>query len=215
MNQLYGRMDSDFTAQTHGYLSAADTQNRGIGTGGYTAGNYTIRADNAFLLPQYKTALGAATNTFTMGKVFTEFPRGETVSYSKQLFANAGLQGSLGEYKWDVSLIKSNGSIEIRQNRVIDQGRFFASMDSVLSNGVPVCRASLTNPVYAGCVPLNAFCQNSASQAAYNYFLAPQRYETKIGNEDVAASINGSLFNTWAGPVNAALSAEWRKLRYE
>jgi outer membrane receptor protein involved in Fe transport len=215
MNQLYGRLDFDFSDDLHANLSVSDTLNRGIGTGGYTAGNYTIRADNAFLLQQYRTALGAATNTFTLGKVFTEIPRGESETHSRQLFINAGLQGSLGHYKWDVALANSNGSINVRQNRVIDQGRFFAALDSVVSNGVPVCRASLTNAAYAGCVPLNPFGQNAGSQAAVDYFMTRKSYETKIGMDDFSASITGALFDGWAGPVSAALSTEWRKLKYE
>jgi iron complex outermembrane recepter protein len=215
MNQIYGRFDFDFTDDLHGYLSAADTLNRGIGRGnGYTSGNYAIRTDNAFLLPQYRTALGTATQ-FTLGKMFTEIPRQQTETHSRQLFVNAGLQGSLGDYKWDLALTKSNGSIDVRQNKAIDQGRFFAALDSVVSNGVPVCRASLTNAAYAGCVPLNPFGQNAGSQAAIDYFIHPVGYETKIGMEDVAASITGAPFSTWAGPVNTALSGEWRKLRYE
>ena len=85
----------------------------------------------------------------------------------------------------------------------------------MISNGVPVCRASLTNPLYAGCVPLNIFGVNSESPEAINYFIRRLEWGTDIGMQDVAASITGAPFSTWAGPVNAALSAEWRKVAYE
>jgi outer membrane receptor protein involved in Fe transport len=218
MNQIYGRFDFDFSDTLHGNFDVAETMNRGVGTGGYTANNYTIRQDNAFLLPQYRTALGAnPATTFTLGKVFTEIPRGNPETHSRQLLINAGLRGSLGAYSWDVNLAKSKGSFNVRQNVAIDQGRFFAALDSVVPAGTttPVCRASLTNPNYAGCVPLNPFGQNAGSAASIAYFLTQKSFETKIGSEDLSASITGSPFNSWAGPVNAALSGEWRKLRYE
>jgi outer membrane receptor protein involved in Fe transport len=222
MNQVYGRMDFDFTSDLHGFVDVADTLNRGVGTGGYTSNNYTLSRDNAFLLPQYRNALGTTTS-FSLGKFFTEIPRGNPETHSRQLAINSGLQGSLGSYKWDVGLSHSDGAINVRQNVTIDQGRFFAALDSVPSGGwvnglpvgVPVCRASLTNSNYAGCVPLDPFGQNAGSQAAVNYFLTQKSWETKIGMDDLSGSIAGSPFSSWAGPVNAAVSTELRKLRYE
>jgi iron complex outermembrane recepter protein len=216
MNQFFGRFDFDFTDDLHGYLTVANTANHSVATGNYvTNSSYTITADNAFLLPQYKAALGSAT-TFTIGKMWTEIPRGEADTHTRQVFAVAGLQGSLGKYKWDVALTKSAGSFNVRQANAYDQGRFFAAIDSVVGpGGTPICRASLTNAAYANCVPLNPFGANAGSQAAVDYFMAQVNYETKIGMEDVSASLTGSPFDTWAGPVNAALSAEWRKTTYE
>jgi iron complex outermembrane receptor protein len=119
MNQFYGRFDFDFTDTLHGYVSAADTLNHSVGIGNYTSNaTYAISTQNAFLLPQYRTQLGTAT-TFNLGKIFTEIPRGESDTHSKQLFANAGLQGSLGEYKWDLSVIRSKGTFNVRQNSAL------------------------------------------------------------------------------------------------
>ena len=50
----------------------------------------------------------------------------------------------------------------------------------------------------------------AASPASYAYILAPQSYKTRIGNDDLSASINGALFEGWAGPINGALTAEIR-----
>ena len=216
MSQFFGRFDYDLTDSLHGNLTVADSLNRSLATGNYTSNSaYTICRDNAFLATQFKTANCGTGNTFNMGKIFTEIPRGETESHSRQLFVNGGLQGSLGQYKWDVNVTRSNTRFDVRQNQTIDQGRFFASLDSVLnSSGQPVCRASLTNSLYSGCVPLNPFGANSGSQAAVAYFMTRQNYTTTIGMQDASASITGAPFNTWAGPVNAALSAEWRKTSY-
>ena len=216
MTQLFGRFDYDLTDSLHANLSVADSLNRSTAIGNYVSNSaYTICRDNAFLSAQFKTANCGTGNTFTMGKIFSEIPRGLTESHARQLFVNGGLQGSLGQYKWDVNLTKSNTTFDVRQNTAIDQGRFFASLDSVLNaSGQPICRASLTNSAYSGCVPLNPFGANSGSQAAIDYFLTRQNYTTTIGMQDAAASLTGAPFSTWAGPVNAALSGEWRKTSY-
>ena len=106
----------------------------------------------------------------------------------------------------------SKGSFDVRNNTARDEGRYYAAIDSVISNGVPVCRAALSNPLYAGCVPMNIFGENSESQQAIDYFIRRLEWGTDIGMQDVSASITGSPFSTWAGPVNAALSAEWRNV---
>jgi outer membrane receptor protein involved in Fe transport len=217
MNQGYLRLDYDFTDTMHGYVSAADTLNHSTAVGAqYANAALSISRDNAYLLQAYKDQLTTAGQTqFTFGKIFTGLPRNTLETYSRQLLVNAGLQGSLGDYKWDVAFTDGKGTFDVTQNAAINQGRLFAAMDSVVSNGIPVCRASLTNAAYADCVPLNPFGVNSESQAAVNYIMQRVGWETSVGMQDVAASITGAPFDTWAGPVNAALSAEWRRLTYE
>jgi outer membrane receptor protein involved in Fe transport len=217
MNQLYGRFDFDFTDNLHGYLMVADVMNHSIGLGGYFASNnLSMRRDNAFLLPQYQAQLTTANQTtFTFGKIFSGFPRGQVETYSKQILFNAGLQGSFGNgYKWDLSYMKGDGRFDVR-TQVTNQGRLYAALDSVLSNGAAVCRAALTNPTYAGCVPVNPFgIRAETNQAAISYIYGRAQWITDFGSDDFSASVTGAPFNTWAGPVNAALSAEWRKLTY-
>ena len=218
MEQAYGRFDYDFSDMLSGYVSLAHTQNDGTSTGGYiNSGNYSIRSDNAYLLQDYRDQLAAAGVTnFSFGKLFREMPRSGLKTSARQTMLNAGLQGSFGDgYAWDLAFVSSRGSFEVTNDTAQDLGRFAASMDSVVSNGVPVCRASLTNPAYSGCVPMNPFGENSVSQEAMDYFLTSLDWTTDIGMQDVGASITGSPFNSWAGPVNAAISAEWRKLSYE
>jgi outer membrane receptor protein involved in Fe transport len=226
MNQFYGRFDFDFSDNVHGSLSAADTLNHSFGNGGYyNNNNLTLSRDNAYLLPQYRTAMvNANQTTFALGKSFSSFPRSQLESFSRQLLVNAGLQGSLGNgYKWDVGYAKGNSSFDVRQNGALNNGRLFAAFDSVPSGGwvnglpvgSPICRAALLNPAYAGCVPISPFGVNSESQASIDYVAARGNWQTKLGMDDLAASITGAPFNSWAGPINTALSAEWRKLTYQ
>lgn len=217
MDQVYGRFDYDFSDGLHGYASIAHTQTESTSSGGWTsASNYSIRADNAYLLQTYRDALTAGgVSSFNLGRRLREAPRGGATTNVKQTFVNAGLQGSVGEYDWELAATSSDVNYKVTTDSARDLGRFAASMDAVLSGGVPVCRASLTNSAYANCVPMNVFGEDSISQEAIDYWTTSLDWTTKIGMQDVNASIAGSPFSSWAGPVNAALSAEWRKVTYE
>ena len=215
MKQAYGRFDYDFTDTLHGFVSLADTYNRSIATGFYNYNStYAIGADNAYLLPAYKTALGAATS-FTLGKIWADIPRPQLESRSNDAYLNTGLSGRLGNYKWDIGLSQGASTFKVTQRNALDNGRLYASLDSVVSGGAPVCRAALTNTAYAGCVPLDPFGTNTVTQANRAYFLTNLSYETKIGATDLNAAITGSPISTWAGPVDIALTGEHRKLTYE
>jgi len=74
-----------------------------------------------------------------------------------------------------------------------------------------VCRASQTNSAYAGCVPFNPFGPTAASQAALNYVSTDTTAFTYTKLDEIQGEISGDLFNTWAGPVSAALSSEWHR----
>jgi outer membrane receptor protein involved in Fe transport len=218
MNQLYGRFDFDFTDDLHSYFTVTDTLNHSVAKGiNYNSTSLVINRDNAFLLPAYQAQMAAANQTsLSFGKIFTDIPRGEVETYAKQYMINTGLDGSFGGgYRWEVSYTHARSKFEVRQNVAIDQGRLFAALDSVVSNGVPVCRASLTNAAYAGCVPLNPFGVNSESQAAIDYVVGEVGWQTELGMDDVSATLTGAPFSTWAGPINSALSTEWRRLSYE
>ena len=80
-----------------------------------------------------------------------------------------------------------------------------------LPNDEVVCNVTLTNPgLYPGCVPLNPFGERTISAAAQNYILQDTYFHLKNTMDDFAGSISGTLFENWAGPVNVALSGEYR-----
>jgi iron complex outermembrane recepter protein len=223
-NQFYGRFDFDLPDTVHGYFMASDALNDSVATNGYFGNQSTLSRDNAYLLPQYRNQLiTSSQTTFTFSKNYTGFPRNQIDTRSNEFVWNAGLQGELGVYKWDVSYFKGDSSFDVRNRSAANQGRLAAALDSVPSGGwvnglpvgTPVCRAALTNAAYADCVPLDPFGVNSESQAAANYIFGPTKYLTKIGSDDVTANLTGAPFSDWAGPINAALSAEWRKLTYQ
>ena len=64
--------------------------------------------------------------------------------------------------------------------------------------------------------PLDAFGASAVSNKAFeDYIFTPVEYLTKIGSDDVTANLTGSPINDWAGPINTALSREWRNHSYQ
>jgi len=59
-------------------------------------------------------------------------------------------------------------------------------------------------------LPLNLFGPTSESQQALNYILVTTKYHAITTLNEVGGSISGSPFDDWAGPVNVAISGEYR-----
>jgi outer membrane receptor protein involved in Fe transport len=55
----------------------------------------------------------------------------------------------------------------------------------------------------------------ASSAAARDYIFDHTHYVAQTKQDDVTANIDGSPFSTWAGPVNVALSGEWRKQSFQ
>jgi hypothetical protein len=219
-HQLFGRFDYDFSDTTHGYVEVAGNLKRNEFHANWPLLNgVTLSRDNAFLPPAYRDQLVAANQTtFTLGKVIETAPRMNPVIDEHQLFINAGLEGELGSgYKWDAGYIHSVSSMLVTTNANLNNLRLAAALDAVTGpDGMPVCRVSLTNPgSFPGCVPLNVFGPASESAAALSYVLGNTHFNAHTFQDDVSGSISGAPFSTWAGPVNVAVSGDWRRQAYQ
>lgn len=179
-----------------------------------------VGSDNAFLPPATQAALGGP---FVFSRVFDDAAhrlaiQSETTSWQ----AAAGLTGSLGGFKWEVFYQHAQST---SRNTAIGFGsaaNLYASLEAAdegafrtgVPNGNIVCRANLTNPgSHPGCVPLNAFGVSPASQSAALDYIGGRTYnQPRFPLDNVLASISGTVFENWAGPVKAAVSAEYRRL---
>ena len=221
LDQLFARLDYDFTDAVHGAVTLAGTynQNSSVQTSNILS-NVTLSSQNAFLSPVYQSELAAADqSTFKFNKVWTDAPASNTDTWERQYFANAELQGEFGGgYHWDTWYTHSETRQITRNNDNLNDQHLAAALDAVVdpATGNTVCNVTLTNPgLDPGCVPLNVFGPSSESRAALNYILAPTQFLSIQTMDDVSASVTGEPLNDWAGPVNMALSAEWRKLTWE
>src|SRR6185369_16944539 len=170
-----------------------------------------------------------ATNTFVMGKFLDGGPGQEQGGRGtdRLLSIATGLDGMWGQYSW--SLYYSHG--EAREDSVVtanqDYQHLYAAQDAVLappgtgpggvtsnvSNATVQCYAATqaaTAAAYKNCVPLNPFGPGPLSTASFNWINGdtPTWMTNKMDN--LEASISGSPFELWAGPVTMALSGEAR-----
>jgi iron complex outermembrane receptor protein len=217
--QLYGRMDYDFTDHLHGHVVAAANLKTNKAFGTYVQlSNVMLSAANAFLPAAYQQQLTAAHQpTFLLSKLMSDAPRAEGVVNSDQYYVNTGLEGDIGKYHWAASYNHGLTRMDTTSVGDLNQQNLAAALDAVVdpATGKTVCAASLTHPAaYSSCVPLNVFGPTAASSAAINYVLGNVHFLSYTRMDDVDGQITGSPFDTWAGPVSVALSGEWRRMSY-
>jgi outer membrane receptor protein involved in Fe transport len=237
MDQAFGRFDYDFSNTVRGYVEIAATTvlNSSNNTNTQLAAR-AIGYNNAYLAtiqPQYRALLPAAlqsgagaigtinaAGSFNFSKIFNELdafpaPRGENRGTSRTYIA--GLSGDLGDYKWEIGYEHATEKTDNANPNNISNPRLFAALNAVVNpaNGQIVCNAALVNPtVYGSCVPLNVFGPSSMTRAAFDYIRNPSVTTTNNVMDDISGSITGSPFSLWAGPVDLALSGEWRRQTY-
>lgn len=217
--QLYGRLDYDFRDDLHGHVVAAANLKTNSEYNTYVQlGNVTLNANNPFLQAAYQNALAAAgDSTFTLSKLMSDAPRNQGLVRSDQYYFNAGLDGRLGRYHWAASYNHGMTRMDTMSINDLNQQHLAAALDAVVdpSTGQPACAAALADPsAYSGCAPLDVFGPTAASSAAINYILGTVESVSYTRMDDVNGQITGAAFSDWDGPVNVALSAEWRRMSY-
>jgi iron complex outermembrane receptor protein len=218
--QAFGRISYDFSDAVSGfvqgsyarsktgYLSAFATRRAG------TSNGITIFADNPYLTPTVRGALGT-TPSFTVSKLFRDGLGNKQTSVTESYNVQAGLSGDLGAFKWDVTYVHGRAQLDLSQ---VEQNNrnFYASVDAVRGpNGNIVCGVTLRNPtLLPGCVPINVLGEGNLDPAALAFIR--QKSESQIVNtlDIVAANFRGDLFDLPAGPVAFAVGGEmrWQKL---
>ncbi len=175
----------------------------------------TIQRDNAFLSPQLRTALGAATS-FTIGRLLDDIGPSKMFSFAYRrdmLDIGFGLDGDLGG-GWSYSAYFDHGrfmNTETPTNQRIT-ANFNLAVDAVISptTGQAICRIALTDPSTA-CRPLNLLGSNNASAAAIAYAFGNARQRSVTQLDAGGVTLRGNPFSTWAGPVSVAVGVEARR----
>jgi outer membrane receptor protein involved in Fe transport len=226
-HQVFARGDYDFSDTIHGWVQAVGTLNHTSNLHQFnevrgTTNFGVLGYNNAFLQgvtyngqPLYNAGcVSGSACTFNYGKMITLAPTFQPESHESNYMVLGGLDGSIANYKWNVGYTHSYGVQQTSNLANLNSGRLLAAEDAVMANGQIVCHAALVNPAYSNCKPLNLFGPTSESQAAINYILAVTTYYARNQFDDASGSFSGAPFSTWAGPVNMAVSAEWRNTRY-
>ncbi len=214
-HQFFGRFDYDVSPSTHAYLQVSGNIKTNTSDADATQlSNVTINRNNAFLPASVTAAIPTSQSTFTLSELATAIPRAHEDISSKQFIFVAGLDGKLGGWKWSADYTRGSALLNNNLSNVVNRQKLSAALDAVNSNGQIVCNASLTNAAYAGCVPYNPFGPTAASQAAINYVTDTVNYHALTTTDDANASLSGTLLDGWAGPINTAVSGEWRHIGF-
>ncbi len=218
--QAFARFDYDLTDDIHVFVQGAANIKRNTSfTGWNQLSGITLGSTNAYLAPAYQAQLAAAGQTsFKLNEILQDAPRVENVSNTHQYYANTGVEGTLGKFKWDATYSHGASGLTTRVYNQVNFQNLTAASDAVVNpaNGQIACQPALTNPsAYGGCVPINLFGPSTASKAALAYILGNAGFHTETIQDSVDASITGSPFSTWAGDVNVALSGEWRRQSFD
>lgn len=218
--QIFGRFDYDLTDDVHVYVQgAANLKKNTSYTGWNQLQGLTFSATNAYLAQDYQDAFAAAgQSTFTMNEIWNGAPRIQAMSKTRQIYLNAGIEGKLGAFDWNGTYTHGTSRLKTTISNLPNAQRLAAALDAVTdpATGQIVCQASLTNPsAYGGCVPLSLFGPTASSDAALDYVLGSVGFLTHTKMDAADASISGPVFDNWAGPVNVALSGEWRRISFD
>ena len=213
-NSVFGRADYDFSNDLSAFVEVNYMkvhqddihQNNEMRA-------FTYSATNAFLAPQYQTAmLNAKQTTFIFSKMSHQMKTLDANAWVTDAMITGGLTGNFMGYRWEVNANHSANRQTVFGDYNLDNGKLAAALDAVTaSTGQVVCNVTITNPgLYPGCVPLNEFGPTSEDQAAINYVTTKTFYTALNTMDDLGGNIAGSPFSDWAGPVEVAVGAEYR-----
>jgi len=191
--------------------------NRTASYSGVTAGprsTFFVKPDNPYIPADLRARL--AGTQFSLGKDSdAQIPNFNKVD-AEVWRGVLGLSGRIGEnWNWNAyyQYGRNDRHLFSRYSRVNTEFQF--ALDAVaLPNGQVTCREltkATPNPRAQGCAPMNLFGVNNLSQQAIDYAYRPVVEDFVFDQHVVAASIDGTLFEGWAGPIGAAAGAEYRK----
>jgi iron complex outermembrane recepter protein len=217
-HQFFGRFDYELSDSVEFYAEVLGNLKRNDGFADYVRlNNVILRSTNAFLAPQYQQALATAgQSTFRMRSFLSNAPRIHPSAEANQLVYKAGLTGKAGAYDWGLEFVYGKTKLHTVLGDNVDRRKLAASLDAVFNSaGQVVCRITVTNPGLADdCVPLNIFGPTAGSAEAYDYFLNDTDWNGVTEMPAVMAHVSGAPFSLPAGPVNMALSGEWRRTSF-
>lgn len=155
----------------------------------------------------------------------------KTISDQRDADFEAGLNGTLGGFEWDLYYSNSNSRLTVSNPNNTSNAKYLASLDAVIApagtkvNGVDVSGSIVcwvtTQPQYAslypGCVPTNITDPNGPSVASYEYLRRETHWTLTQTMQDFGGSIGGGLwgFGLPAGEIKANLSFDARHQTYK
>ncbi|WP_326523645.1 TonB-dependent receptor plug domain-containing protein [Sphingomonas sp.] len=219
----YGHLSYDLSDRVEVYLRGLYAHTETSGPLTLPASNYdtnTVRIDNAFL-PASVRAQMAANNLSTISVVrfstdyamnVMRYPT-DTGQFGGGINGSFGSEGFLRDWRWDAHYNYGWTNSPIQTFNNLNKTNYANALDSIIVNGQPVCRN--VDARAAGCRPINIFGLGSPATTpdALAYVMGTSIKTYYIDRHNAAATLKGSPFSTWAGPISFAAGVEWRRDR--
>ncbi|MEO6153142.1 MAG: TonB-dependent receptor [Croceibacterium sp.] len=205
------------------------------------SGGYTIFADNVYLSPAVKALAtgpgatgtrlynpatgqfnGSTINTFTIGRINTDWGFEQQKSSFEMARGSVGVSGTVGPWSINAYYTHGQSSHDDASPGEVINARLYDAIDAVASPGgaglpaagTAICRSTITTPTN-GCVPLNVIGQNVASPQALAFIMAGSgpTLAQRLTQDVFDVSFHGEPFALWAGPVSFGAGATYRRER--
>jgi len=211
------QLTDDITAFAQGSWSRTDmryqTQINALVPG---AESVSIFKGNPYLSSQLDSSLATANDYITIGQYDAGQPKPIARERTDYWTATAGLNGTLGRFKWSATYSHGSSTHTMANSGLYDNQKLYAAVDAVRGpDGQITCRV-LLDPTYAsqfaGCKPLDVLHGDPSKSTpdGYAYATGTSRYRATIRQDAIALNLSGSLFDLPAGPVDIAVGGEWR-----
>ena len=219
-NQAYVRFDYELTDSISFNISGSYNDARSDYP--YTAGRFTTRifSGNPFLPAEFQRIMTETNTPFIdIGRLNHRedgHPPRENDVFTDNVFIKTGFEGSVfGDWKWSTNYSFGQSRTTVWNRNNTYWPNLAAAADAVRdSTGRVVCAVSLTPYAsrFPGCVPLNVFGPTAPDKGAYEFINDDTKWTLKNEMHDVNFAVAGSPFSLPAGPVNVAVSGEYRWL---
>jgi len=221
---LYGRLSFELAPWIEVFGEASYSwQQTYFNAGPQFTTTINLQPDNAYLINTLGADQLAGITRVTIGTTAVDLPSRATNNERDVQRYALGAAGDFALFGntavWDVYAQYGQTNTREQLINIQNASRVSLATDAVFAPegnalGVPagtiVCRSTLTAPAN-GCVPLNRLGIGVTSQAMIDYVLGDPFRDQKLEQTVAGINLSTTPFATWAGDVNVALGAEYRK----
>ena len=179
---------------------------------------FTIFKDNAYLPASIAARMNDPVNPInqvTVGRVSPDIaiPHLDGVSDTQRYVV--GFEGDFGE-AWNYKAYYQHGenhSVFKTEDDPISNN-LYRAVDAVMSNGVVVCRSTLTDPTN-GCVPMNIFGVGAPSAASRAWVVGTAIQDVTVKQDVAEATVFGRVGQLPGGSIGLAAGVGYRKEQFD
>lgn len=214
----FGRVGYEFSDSVEAFFEASlaesRTRYRQRSPGNIAANRVEIFRDNAFLPESVRQQMEDLNiNSFQMARTHRDFGPLNADATNRTWRVAAGVDVDFSnDWSMNVSFTHGENNFVSYTKGNLNYRNLYAAVDAIRADdGTIVCRSTYVLGLDPGCIPINLFGEGSPSPEAIKYVTGASFWDMTIKQDVAAVDVQGSPFSSWAGPVDLAFGAEYRK----